>query len=306
MTDDKPLTSFAPPPLSAALTVAGMVGSSLYFFPKIEHPDATIFTNVVFPEILSVKELIAIRLFFAFVCFVGFATAWLTPPVVVTTPYRPKSRAPRITFELAGWKKHFPFTSWSWNLLGISFALNAYIAYQVDQQQDVPDWMVRMGLMLWEVAAPMTLLIGAVVKYALWPAQIKKSGRGEGFMTPRALLQHNANVIMAMAEVALLGGIPSHFSHAGLSVLYGCSYVLFAWSIQTTLHGQGPAFQYFFMDTTIGTEHTIALYVLLSVLMLFYGLFCTVDTLLHMVGNNFTAHATFALTICSLVCRFRD
>lgn len=191
-------------------------------------------------------------------------------------------------------------------MLGISFALSAYIGSQVDQGQDVAPWMVRLALILWEIAAPMTLLIGAVVKYALWPAQIEQSGTGDVFLTPRALLQHNANVIMAVAEAALMGGLPIQFSHLSISVLYGCSYVLFAWSSQLQWHGQGPAFLYFFMDTTIGSELSIALYVLLSVLMLFHGVFCGVETLLHMVGSSLLGHAAFAVVLCSLVCRFRD
>jgi hypothetical protein len=221
-------------------------------------------------------------------------------------PYRPASKLPRVPFKIYGWRKQYPFTSWSWNVLGISFALSAYVAYQVDRNLSVAPWLVRLALIMWEIAAPMTLLIGAVVKYALWPAQIKQSGTGDVFLAPRALLQHNANVIMAMTETALLGDLPIEFSHISISVLFGCSYVLFSWAIQTTWHGQGPAFLYFFMDTTLGVEHTIALFALLSVLMIFHGLFCGVESLLQVVGNSIMGHAAFAFAICTLVCRFRD
>lgn len=166
--------------------------------------------------------------------------------------------------------------------------------------------LVRLALILWEITAPMTLLIGAIVKYALWPASIQQFGTGAGFLTPRALLQHNANVVMATAEVALMGGLPIFFSHLALSVLYGCSYVIFTWSIQMNWHGKGPAFCYFFMDTTLGTEHTIALYALLSVLMLFHGIYCGIDSLLQMLGHNLLGHIAVAIGLCALVCRFRD
>ena len=230
--------------------------------------------------------------------------------VTCKTPYRPASKLPRVSFPIYGWRKQFPFTSWAWNVLGINFVLSAYVAYQVHHQypyqHQVPSWLVRLALITWEIAAPMTLLIGVVVKYALWPAQIKESGSGENFLTPRALLQHNANVIMALSEAALLGGLPIQFSHIAISVLFGSCYVLFTWAIQMTWHGHGPAFIYFFMDTTLGTEHTIALHALLSVLMIFHGLFCAIGSLLEMFGNNILGHATFAFAICVLVCRFRD
>jgi hypothetical protein len=226
--------------------------------------------------------------------------------VTLKPPYRPQSKVARVQFKMGGWKKQYPFTSWSWNVLGISFALSTYIGYQVDQGQQVDPIIVRLGLILWEVAAPMTLLIGAVVRYALWPAQIKSTGHGDAFLVPRALLQHNANVIMAVTEAALMGGLPIRYSHLSISVLYGCSYVVFSWATQMSWHGQGPAFLYFFMDTTLGSEHTISLCVLVCVLLFFYGLFCGVESLLHMVGNNLIGHAAFALALCSLVCRFRD
>jgi len=217
---------------------------------------------------------------------------------------------------LKGWRKHYPFTAWSWNLLGISFALSTYVGYQVYQSDLNSDsttnnalpspWLVHLTLILWEISAPMTLLIGAVVKYALWPAQIKATGDGSNFKTTRALLQHNANVIMAVADVALLGGLPMRMYDIPISVLYGCTYVLFSWAIMMTWHGQGPAFLYFFMDTTIGHESTLALYMLLLFLMVFYSLFCGVEIVLSMMGGSIVGHVGFAFALCILVCRFRD
>lgn len=238
-----------------------------------------------------------------------------THRVVCKVPYRPQSKVARVPFTLTGWRKQFPFTAWSWNILGISFALSTYVGYRVHQHNNndsddthpkIEPWLAHLALILWEVAAPMTLLIGAVVKYALWPALIKETGRGDAFLLPRALLQHNANVIMAVTEVTLMGGLPVRFSHISISVLYGCSYVIFTWAVMNVWHRQGPAFLYFFMDTTLGSEHTMALYVLLLVLMAFYSLFCGVESLLPFLGSNLVGHVAFAIAICALVCRFRD
>lgn len=60
------------------------------------------------------------------------------------------------------------------------------------------------------------------------------------------------------------------------------------------------------MDCTLGTEHTIALYVLLAVLMIFYGVFCGVESIFKMMGGSVLGHAGFAFVLCAAVCRFRD
>lgn len=310
--DAKPITGYAPPPVAALLSMITFSGLALYFFPTSTVVQPDIFVHRVFPAVISVEVLLYVRGAFALICFWGFASAWLTPPATCNTPYRVQSKIPRLPFVLKGWGKQYPFTSWSWNLLGVSFAVSAYVGYQVHHHQDGDDgdavqpWLARLALILWEVAAPMTLLVGAVVKYALWPAQIKQTGRGDNFLTPRALLQHNANVIMAVTEVALLGGLPVHFEDISISVLYGCSYVFFTWTIMMTWHGRGPAFLYFFMDTTLGNEHTMALYVLLSVLMAFYGLFAGIETALSILSSSLLGHVGFAIVLCSSVCRFRD
>jgi hypothetical protein len=77
--ESKPLTTFVPPPLSAVVSIAGFVSVALYYFPSIEDPDASVFTDRVFPEILSIKALLCLRLCFTLICLVGFLSAWWTP-----------------------------------------------------------------------------------------------------------------------------------------------------------------------------------------------------------------------------------
>jgi hypothetical protein len=135
---------------------------------------------------------------------------------------------------------------------------------------------------------------------------VKSSGHGGAFLTPRALLQHNGNVIMAMTEAALMGGLPVRYSHIATSILYGSVYILFTWAIQMTWHGQGPAFIYFFMDTTLGDEHTVAIWALVGTLFIFHGLFCGVELILAAVGNHIWGHLAVVFVLCAMVCRFRD
>ena len=244
--------------------------------------------------------------------------------VTIHVPYRPNSKCPRIPITLGGWGKQMPFTSWSWNVLGISFGLSACITYLVNSNtgtNEIYKWLVPLARIIWEIAAPMTLLIGAVVKYALWPAQLNKCREQNPtakhhyhvMKSWRALLQHNANVIMAMVEISLLGGIPVRMNHLSIPILYGSSYVIFSWIIQLMWHRQGPAFIYFFMDTTIGKAHTLSLWVLLTILMIFYGLFVGIERMLDVIGASndgisfeVLVHGSLALGISRFVCRFRD
>jgi hypothetical protein len=78
--ETKPLTTFAPPPLSAAVSIVAFAAVAIYYFPEFDHPDPTIFTNRVFPNVLSVTTLIALRAVFACIGFLGFSMAWMWPP----------------------------------------------------------------------------------------------------------------------------------------------------------------------------------------------------------------------------------
>jgi hypothetical protein len=226
----------------------------------------------------------------------------------IETTYVPSSKLRKNLITLSGMKSQFPFTSWCWNLLGVSFAFSAYTGWLVGRGEAVSPLLLRTTLMLWETAAPFTLLVGAVVKYALWPMTLKSTGPDHVFKSTRALLQHNVNVMMAVFEVGLLGGLPVKMGHISLAVLFGITYVFFTWSIMYRwVPGKGPAFIYFFMDTTLGRTTTIALFALLGVLMLFFSVFSGAEWLLeHYVGNGLGGHIAFVVVLCALVCRWRD
>lgn len=82
----KPLTGFAPPPLSASLTLAAFFAVSVYFLPSSSseggaaaEAEAELFRRRIFPNIVSFEMLLFVRLFFAFVCFGGFIAGWILP-----------------------------------------------------------------------------------------------------------------------------------------------------------------------------------------------------------------------------------
>lgn len=77
--DSKPLTTFAPPPLSAFVSIAVFISVAIYYLPTSNDVSPEIFVNRVFPDHLSVGGMLCLRGFFVLVCFVGFASAWFTP-----------------------------------------------------------------------------------------------------------------------------------------------------------------------------------------------------------------------------------
>jgi hypothetical protein len=203
-----------------------------------------------------------------------------------------------------------PFTSWSWNVLGVSFALNAWIAYQagVLQRQDyVPPSLLRMALLLYSVATPSTLLVSFVVTYAIWPNLLRQKISTKNIKSPRTLIWHNANVMMALTESFLLGGIPVRIRYIAVAPMLGILYVLFTWyRMNSWKPTEGPQFIYFFFDTTLGIKTTLALLVLLLVMMMFYTIFAMAHSLLPILGGSLVFHISFVTVVCAIVCRFRD
>ena len=208
-----------------------------------------------------------------------------------------------------------PFTSLAWNILGLSFALSGYIAWKCSSASDTPDdvvqiptWLLRTALLSWEMAAPFTLLVATVIRYAIWPTVLRSKESTENLKCTRNRLMHNANVFMALVETALLGGLPVHGSHVAVGPLVGCMYVLFSWSMTLQWNpSQGPQFIYFFMDTTLpGYAPSVALVALLLVMMVFYAFFCWASALLRYLNGGVVTHVLFAAAICCSVMRFRD
>ena len=164
---------------------------------------------------------------------------------------------------------------------------------------------MRVALLLFECAGPTTLLVASVVRYALWPMALVKSTDTGPFKAPRALIEHNFNVVMALVELGLLGGLPVRLTDFSVAPLFGIVYVLFSWSMvhQWAPPSEGPQFLYFFMDTTLGWKTTAALLALLAVLSAFYGIFFLASNYLH---GSIGVNAVAIVALLSLVCRLGD
>ena len=191
-----------------------------------------------------------------------------------------------------------PYTSWSWNLLGISFALNAIIAYQAGVKNVIlSQSIVRMALILYEIAAPSSLLVSFVISHAIWPNILRQRGSTDEIKSTRTLIWHNANVIMALTEISCLGGIPVQLRHFSVAPLFGTAYVLVTWSLANYWKpSEGPQFIYFFFDTTLGLKSTYAILILLVVMLCFYGLLALATLLLDYIGGGLLSHLLFVFS----------
>jgi hypothetical protein len=306
------------PPWHTILMLGLITAFSTAFLPSMADLDGSVavpetFSRRLFPQYLSLWWLVVLRTTVAVFIFALTAhhvkVAFSGEPTRIVTPYLEKSKLRRGSpIELRGFFSQAPFTLWAWNLLGVSFAVNAYLAYAVLTNQSVSPRLLRAGVMLFEMAAPLTLLVAAVVKYAIWPQALKQRGDTTVLKSFRALAFHNANVIFAVAEVTLGGGLPVRFTDASLAAIFGSLYVLFTWYIAHRWNpASGPQYLYFFLDTSLGPTSTLILLVLYIVFVAFYVLFCGLHQLVDHVGDdNLPAHILSLVLVSVLVCRVRD
>eukprot|EP00978_Attheya_sp_CCMP212_P037104 scaffold172925_cov56-Attheya_sp.AAC.1 len=75
------------------------------------------------------------------------------------------------------------------------------------------------------------MLVSVVVRYAIWPDNLESTGHTNGLRKTTTLLMHNANTIMVLVEIGLLGTLPVRYSDAALAPLFGILYLLFSWTM---------------------------------------------------------------------------
>jgi hypothetical protein len=321
---DRPVLLSAPPPWHAVALVVTCIGVFVYRLPSWTSIDeaATVetFTRRLFPELISIQQLALVRILFAALIWgTSLQTACISNGWQQTSSYLPGSKLLRVPNTLSGIKTMFPFTSVSWNILGLAFSLSGYIAWHTatitssssTTSSLIPVPLLRAALIVWEIAAPNTLLVAAVIRYAIWPAVLSSSsGDTTNLKSVRNILMHNVNVVLAVTETALLGGIPVRWSDWALGPLLGCAYIIFSWTMSTSWNdtaAAGPQFIYFFFDTTLpGYAASKFLMALLVVLMVFFGVFCSAGSVLMAIDGGLLTHVLFTLMLCSAVVRFRD
>ena len=321
------------PPVHTVALIVLLVGFFVQRLPSWDSLDeiATIetFTKVNFVS-LPLGMVIAARLVFAAIMLGNATTVFLYGKWEADTDYFPGSKlrvAKRIPFRgllhpegtwFSGFQCLSTFTLWCWIVEGTAFFLAGMIplVHLLLPNHSAPffgQWVLLTALILWETAAPVSILVSAVVKYALWPMAKEHGENIKLLKAPAALLQHNLNSVAALVEVGLLGGLPVCASHFALPPLYGILYLLFSYSMMYSWVDQrlqpGAQFFYPFFDTTLGATTSLAILALLGILSLSFTVFYAFSTALSHVAEECFAAMVPASAIVLLilgVCRVRD
>ena len=314
----KPFLNFsgisAPPPIHSIIFVIISSIISLHSLPTLDKIDEVATISTFTRGILNASPLTLSTIRLAFGTFIlGVSAKRLTNEGSSPTPnYLPQSRLKSAPILLKGLTSLAPFTLWCWVLLGISFLLSGTVPllYHLNQIHLITRLHLRLSLLTFEMAAPLSFLVSTVVKYALWPHALKRKGPSGTtiFKSFYGLVTHNLNVVFVLIEVLLLGGLPVELSHVAISLIFGLAYVLFAWWMSTRwgVKNGSPQFLYFFFDTTLGWMTTYALIMLLVVLLVFYTLFSYIDDVLEHLEGGVVVHVSLVVCFSCLVCRLRD
>lgn len=135
------------------------------------------------------------------------------------------------------------FTMICWLLQGIYFTLSAYCSFAFSFNYTVPDTLLMLTWIFYEMSFATAYLVTIVVTFVLIPAHRKKGLPLDNFFKITALTFHNGNVLMMMTET-LLNSLTFKFSHFPFIVLFGQIYVLYSWYLYSKLE----VFYYFFLD----------------------------------------------------------
>lgn len=287
------------PPWHAIAFIVGCI--AIFVQQLLASPSNTsgssVFSHVLFPNILPLSVVVSIRLLFALIIFADvFRATSLVVYLDHRSEYYPgsqlKAGAPILyrgilTEDGTFWSGFLgvaSFTMVTWILEGIFFFIAGILPLLGGGEQDsrVIAALSSFALVLWEIATPCAFLLTLIVTFVLWPFAIEAEKQGKtgqvGLLNRMGpLLAHNLNVLAITMELSLLGGFPIRWDHFAMAPLYGCIYVLFSWAMKNCWLPQlsreerqawGPQFIYPFMDTTLGWNTTFSLLALLMVLML--------------------------------------
>ena len=135
--------------------------------------------------------------------------------------------------------KHFhrftAFTVWCWISIGLYMTLAAICSYysmyecsSSNTQLTLSHPLLFFTQVLFEIAFSMSYLVTLVVTFVLIPGTIKSNMPVDIFYDFFPLLFHNLNVIVMCMEM-LINNITFTLSHIPYIILYGLTYIIFAW-----------------------------------------------------------------------------
>ena len=252
------------------------------------------------------------------------------------TSYLASSNLQSYPIELKGLRTQSYLTAWCWNLLGLSFFINGLVLSLLIPIDDIHTTtnddsylyyysgkhghyaypssffsrsLLHMSPICFEIAAPMSMLVSAVIKYAIWPRLFQKGGPTKTTDLKRFtnLMSHNMNVIFVFIEVGFLGNLSVDIKHIFVAPIFGMTYALYSYCMASRwTPGNGAQFLYFFLDTTLGLTSTKALFGLFLVLILFYVIFWAICEMIFSYTRRLLLRAVIVFVISRFFCKFRD
>ena len=304
----KPVLASAPPSVwvVALMVVVGAVCTANLPDAESYEAAATVEALTSSPHFTK-KNLAMLRAIAATVIFGAQAILFFGPGWDEDITYPPNSKLTECTIRIKRFGTLMFFTVWSWLILGLFFASTAYLGWIGGDQVDSS--ILRAILILWEIAAPNALLVTVVVTYVIWP-EMKAKGCSEGLAVPIVLMQHNLNTLLVVSN-AFSSNTPLLASHAAVSPIFGLCYVMFSWSMASSIAPQhGAVYLYFFFDSTQGVKFGLLAHVgLLAVLALFYALMVGLGAALaaaQVAGIPTGAQGVVLCLAACALCRFRD
>jgi len=315
----------APPPLDAIVLITLLAAFAIATFPSWDSIDEVatvpVLTKILFPHYLSVRQLAILRAGMALVIWATtIEMVFLSPGWDLKPVYLPRTQLQSTVIRMRRLKTLATFTCVTWNILGLYFTLSSYIAWQVanaaamDRKEEANDTLIsksllRITYLLWETVAPSTFLVSVAIRYAIWPTLLASGADTSPLKRLRALLMHNANVVFALAEVALLSGLPVRAADISMGMLIGICYIVVSWCVSGLWDAKrGPQFLYFFLDTTLpGYMVSGMLAALVAVLVLFHAFFASCEVVLEWLAPaGWVGHLLFVVVLTTSVMRFRD
>jgi len=166
-------------------------------------------------------------------------------PLVINYMVPGRSDIQAVTQDFTGIGRWIAFTLWSSTLGTLYYWVATAVGIMVLYHKALPWQLCVAQQVLWEITLPMSFLINIVVTFALIP-MVDKQGKSETlwWMTRwRSLSLHNGFCITAALECGLATprAVPCHLP---IMVLYGLTYVIFAWGL---FYKRG-IYLYFFLD----------------------------------------------------------
>jgi len=228
----------------------------------------------------------------------------------IDTKYFPGSSLKAKRVHIKGLSRLTTFTVWSWCLIGVYFTVAsaastmALCGISLSESSARPWWAVAGLALSWglmQVAFSASVFVTVIVTFVLLPMITKSGIKTDIMMSPRALLMHNANVILMMTEL-LFGRHTVEVRHVGLTVLWGATYVLFAWYWQR----RTGIYFYPFLDHTLVWWKACGCHLgLVAALCLFHAIGAAASAALRTGGAPFLYVAVAAYGCVGFILRLR-